>query len=59
MPKLKYIGKGAFLPDVPARDLSAEEVSKYAVVWLISSGLYDFVDEKPAPRKKAVKAKED
>lgn len=30
---LRYIGAGAFLPHVPARDLSAAEVAQYAA-WL-------------------------
>lgn len=30
---LRYVGGGAFLPHVPARDLTADEVTQYAV-WL-------------------------
>lgn len=37
---LKYVGKGAFLVGVPARDLSAEEAKKYGVKRLLASGLY-------------------
>lgn len=51
--KLKYVG-GGFLPGVPARDLSAEEVEEYGgAALLLASGLY--VEEKPAAGKKAVK----
>lgn len=52
--KLKYVG-GGFLPGVPARDLSAEEVELHGgAKALIASGLY--VEEKsPAAGKKADK----
>lgn len=36
---LKYIGNG-FLDDVPARDLSDEEVIKFGEKVLLDSGLY-------------------
>jgi hypothetical protein len=45
---MKYIGKGAFLAGVPARDLTEEEVEKYNRQLLIHSGLY--VDEKQEPK---------
>lgn len=35
-----YIGKGAFIPDVPARDLTHAEVLFYGVERLLASGLY-------------------
>lgn len=38
---LRYVGNGAALPDVPARDLSAEEVADYDRKALIASGLYE------------------
>lgn len=47
MTKLIYIGNGAFLPGVPARDLSAAEVKKHNEQELIASGLY----KKPAAKK--------
>lgn len=51
--KLKYIGQ-SFLPGVPARDLTAEEVEEHGgAKALIASGLY--VEEKPAAGKKADK----
>lgn len=37
--ELIYVGV-AFLPDVPARDLTAEEAKKYGYERLIASGLY-------------------
>lgn len=39
---LVYIGDGAFLPGVPARDLSKEDIraSNYNKIQLIKSGLY-------------------
>lgn len=53
--KLKYVGDG-FLPGVPARDLSAEEVEEFGgVKALLASGLYVEHEEKPAAGKKAEK----
>ena len=37
---MKYIGNGNFLPDVPARDLTKEEVKKFGKEFLLASGLY-------------------
>jgi len=48
---LKYVG-GAFLPGVPARDLTREEADSHGVAWLLTSGLYVRVSqpvEKPKP----------
>ncbi|GIK42447.1 MAG: hypothetical protein BroJett011_62800 [Chloroflexota bacterium] len=45
---LKYIGQGAFLPGVPARDLSAEEAKEYGEARLLKSGLYKKVGDRPA-----------
>lgn len=51
--KLKYIGAG-FVPGVPARDLTAEEVEGHGgAKALIASGLY--VEDKPTAGKKADK----
>lgn len=42
---LKYVGKGSFLPGIPARDLNDEEVSKYGGKReLIATGLYAEVE---------------
>ena len=51
---LTYVGDGAYLPDVPARDLSADEVAALAISGvasvgqLLASGLYTPVAP-PAP----------
>jgi hypothetical protein len=39
--KLKYVGRGEFLPGVPSRDLTAAEVDRCGgVEYLVGSGLY-------------------
>jgi len=45
--KLKYVGR-AWLPGVPARDLTEEEARDYDIDFLISSGLYERA-ERPKP----------
>jgi len=54
--KVKYVGKGAWMIGVPARDLNAEEVKKFGISRLLESGLYEEVKrkskaelEKPVP----------
>ena len=42
---LKYVGDGGFLPGIPARDLSAEEVKEYGLEWLLQTGLYEEIKE--------------
>lgn len=42
---LRYVGDGAFLPGVPARDLTDDEAARYSArygdeKWLVESGLY-------------------
>lgn len=50
---LIYIGKGAFVPIYPARDLSAEEVEKFGKDALLATGLYKEPDvKKTAPASK-------
>ena len=44
--KVKYVGKGAFLIGVPARDLNAEEVKKFGEERLLKSNLYEEVKRK-------------
>lgn len=51
--RLKYIGKGAFLTGVPARDLSAIEVRFYGEERLKSSGIYAEHIRKPKAEKPA------
>lgn len=55
MANLKYIGNGSYLPNVPARDLTAEEIKQLPTTreTLLASGLY--TEEKPA-KKQEVKA---
>jgi len=43
----------AFFVGVPARDLTAEEAEKYGYEWLVNSGLYEPVEEKPKPQEAA------
>lgn len=41
--QLKYIGKGSFLRNVPARDLTKEEVDQHGgAAYLIGTGLYAY-----------------
>ena len=40
MARVRYIG-GGFLPNIPARDLSADEVKRYGLKRLLTSGLYE------------------
>jgi hypothetical protein len=48
---LRYIGHGAWLPDIPARDLTDEEVEQHGgEKALVASGLYEKV--KPAKAEK-------
>jgi len=44
--KVKYVGKGAWMIGVPARDLSAEEVKKFGLERLLKSNLYEEVKRK-------------
>lgn len=45
--KVRYIGKGAWLVGVPARDLDASEVKRFRLDRLIESGLYEEIKRKP------------
>lgn len=46
---LKYIGQ-AWIPDIPARDLTREEVEMFGgEEFLLETGLYVKASEKPAP----------
>jgi hypothetical protein len=42
---LRYIGAGAALPDVPARDLTRGEVRRYGARALLRSRLYERIKE--------------
>lgn len=51
--KVRYIGKGAFIAGLPARDLNAEEVKKIGLGKLLESGLYEEIKRKPKAAEKA------
>jgi hypothetical protein len=65
MPRFKYIGDGSFLPGIPARNLSEEEVEAAGLEILQASPLYEEIEEsKSKPKKEDVnersnKAQED
>ena len=47
-----YVGQGAFVPGIPARDLTAEEVEQYGGVELLGrSGCWVFEDDEQDPEK--------
>jgi len=53
---VKYIGNGSFLPTVPARDMTTQEVKEYAgqlggEEFLVSTGLYKTVSPKKVVEK--------
>lgn len=61
MKKLKYIGAGAFIVGIPARDLTEEEAKRFGGAdYLVELGLYEVVS-KPAPKENKLgrKPKED
>lgn len=54
--KLKYLGN-AFLPGVPARDLTEAEVEQYGgVAALVASGVYAEDSDKPVAKKETKEA---
>ena len=50
---LVYVGKGHWLPGIPARDLTSEEVEQHGKAKLLKTGLYE--EAKPQRKKKAAK----
>ena len=48
--RVKYIGNGSFIPKIPARDLSTDEVRRFGLKRLLESGLYQ--DLYPPRQKK-------
>ena len=40
VPALQYVGDGAWIRGIPARDLSPNEVARFGRLALIASGLY-------------------
>ena len=63
MAKLRYVGRGAFLPGVPSRDLTAAEMKKYGGEEFLlgrNPPLYERVHPKRKPkRRRKPKSKED
>jgi hypothetical protein len=59
--KIRYKGFGDSIPMIPARDLTDEEVARLRpeeIEWMKASGLYEFIEDKPKPPKKAARPKE-
>ena len=55
---MKYIGNGNSLPNIPARDLTDEEVKRFGEKMLIKSGLYEVdkpIRQKYSKDKEAIK----
>jgi hypothetical protein len=48
VPALQYVGNGAWIRGIPARDLSADEVARLDSAALIGSGLYTEAASAPA-----------
>lgn len=55
---LKYIGKGAFVPPYPARDLSDQEVNDFGKQALLDTGLYEEVKVQPVKKSASVPTKD-
>jgi len=52
MTTMKYVGNGAWIPGVPARDLTAKEAAKYAeAIGEYPLGLYETAGEVPTKAK--------
>lgn len=49
---MKYVGKGAWLPGIPARDLSDDEAQRFGEKRLLDSGLYEKERKQPAKAEK-------
>jgi len=58
-PALIYIGKGAFQAPYPARDLTADEVSKFGEQALLDTKLYQKPKSAIKPNTKSQSAKTD
>jgi hypothetical protein len=52
---LKYNQKG-FIPGIPARDLTDEEVKQFGEKYLLSTRLYEKEEQEAPPKKKARKS---
>ena len=49
---LRYIGDGSFIPGLPPRDLTEVDVKKYALIDLLTSGLYEEIKTEPTKAAK-------
>lgn len=49
---LKYIGKGAWVPPYPARDLNDQEVKEFGEAELLATGLYE-AEKQPAKKSES------
>ena len=57
MSALKYIGGGAYIIGVPARDLSADEAQRYeGTIAMYAPGIYGTLDNKPIASQPAQEA---
>lgn len=52
---MKYIGVDKSLPNIPARDLTDEEVKKFGRRFLLASGLYEEDKPKQKPKDEYIK----
>lgn len=55
---MKYIGAGAFVPNIPARDLTDAEVKEFGKEALLATSLYVDGDAPKAPEVQKPKKKE-
>jgi hypothetical protein len=55
---MKYIGAGAFIPSIPARDLTDAEVVEFGKEFLLDTGLYVEAEQK-APEGQKSKGKKE
>lgn len=53
---LKYVGKGRFLKNIPARDIKEEEADQFEIDKLVESELYERVAK---PKSTSSKSKSD
>lgn len=56
---MKYIGAGAFVPNIPARDLSDAEVLEYGKDTLLATGLYVEGEAAKTPEAQKPKGKKE
>ena len=55
MTTMRYIGGGASIPGIPARDLSEAEVEQYGgAAFLASTGIYEIVEDPPTRKRRII-----